>query len=427
MTRQYQPSSMISRDFFDKLTYDHGVAAFLSVCLVLLLFTGSFTAVSITFSTAFAYSTATTNSSINKEIPPQVKSFILNQIVNKSKAALVVGFVDPNGTRISSFGNMSEAHNIPVNENTLFDIGSITKTFTTLLLADIVERGIVNLTDPIEKYLPASVKVPQFNGHKITLEDLATHTSGLPEWPSNVWLNNKVGDINPNYNATQLYQALSNTKLTREPGSQVQYSSFGIGLLGHILSLKAGIPYQQLVKDRILDVLGMNDTKIALSQNEIKNRFPVGHMSGKEIITPTVPTILADAGAFRSTATDMLKYVSANLGLIHTKLDDAIQLTHLIRHSSIIANPMNYSEFRGLGWRVLTNFGTETITHTGAINGWNAFAGFIPTKQVGVIAMCSCDSTDADMGSFGFVLLHLTGVENINAKSEPRTHTTPGS
>src|SRR5437899_1100342 len=239
---------------------------------------------------------------------------------------------------------MSEAHNVPVNENTLFDIGSITKTFTTLLLADMVERGIVNLTDPIEKYLPASVKVPQFNGHKITLEDLATHTSGLPEWPSNVWLNNKVGDIDPNYNATQLYQALSNTKLTREPGSQVQYSSFGIGLLGHILSLKAGIPYQQLVKDRILDVLGTNDTKIALSQNEIKNRFPVGHMGGKEIITPTVPTILADAGAFRSTAPDMLKYVSANLGLIHTKLDDAIQLTHLIRHSSIIANPMNYSE-----------------------------------------------------------------------------------
>jgi len=154
---------------------------------------------------------------------------------------------------------MSKAHNVPVNENTLFDIGSITKTFTTLLLADMVERGIVNLTDPIEKYLPASVKVPEFNGTKITLEDLATHTSGLPDWPSNIWLNNNVGDINPNYNANQLYQALSNTKLTREPGSQVQYSSFGIGLLGHILSLKSGgIPYEQLVKDRILDVLGMN-------------------------------------------------------------------------------------------------------------------------------------------------------------------------
>lgn len=334
---------------------------------------------------------------------------------------------DPNGTRVLSFGNMSKAHNVPVNEDTLFDIGSITKTFTTLLLADMVKQGIVNLSDPIEKYLPPSVKVPQFNGKKITLEDLATHTSGLPEWPPNVWLNNNVGQINPNYNVSQLYQALSNTKLTREPGSYVQYSSFGIGLLGHILSLKAGsIPYAQLVKNRILDVLGMNDTKITLSQDEINNRFPIGHKGGKEITTPTIPTVLADSGAFRSTAPDMLKYVSANLGLIHTKLEDAIQLQQLIRHSSIIVNPMNYSEYRGLGWRVLTNFGTEIITHTGAINGWNAFVGCIPSKQIGIVALCSCDSTDADMISLGFVLLHLTGAENLAAKNEGRIHTTSG-
>src|SRR5919201_6236218 len=358
----------------------------LSMCFVLLLFTGSFTAVSITMTSwmAFAYSsTSTTNSSImNKEIPPQVKSFILNQIVNKFKAAIVVGFVDPNGTRIFSFGNMSTGHSIPVNENTFVNIASITKTFTTLVLADMVKQGIVNLTDPIEKYLPASVKTPQFNGQKITLEDLATHASGLPELPSNIWLNNKVGDINPNYNVTQLYQALSNTKLTRAPGSQFQYSSFGTGLLGRILSLKSGgIPYEQLVKDRILNALGMNDTKITLSQNEINNRFPVGHRGGKEITTPTIPTVLADSGAFRSTATDMLKYVSANLDLLHTKLDDAIQLQHLIRHGGIIANPMNYSEYLALGWRVLTDLRTEVIGHQGSINGWNAFIGFIPSKQ----------------------------------------------
>src|ERR687887_2885346 len=87
---------------------------------------------------------------------------------------------------------------------------------------------------------------------------------------------------------------------------------------------------------------------------------------------------------------------------------------------------MNYTEYVALGWRVLTNFGTETIAHTGAINGWNTFAGFIPTKQIGVIALCSCDPTDADMGNFGFVLLHLTGIENVTAKSESRIHTTAG-
>jgi D-alanyl-D-alanine-carboxypeptidase/D-alanyl-D-alanine-endopeptidase len=366
------------------------------------------------------------SSASTTKIPDSVKQFILNRIVNQSKSAIVVGFVNPNGTRVYSFGNMSTAHNIPVNENTLFNIASITKTFTTLLFADMVKQGIVSLSDPIEKYLPANVKVPEFNGQKITLENLATHTSGLPELPSNVWLNNKVGNINPNYNVTQLYQALSDTKLTRAPGSQFQYSSFGISLLGHILSLKSGgISYGQLVKDRILDVLGMNDTKIALSQNEINNRFPVGHMAGKEITTPTIPTILADSGAFRSTAPDMLKYVSANLGLIHTKLDDAMQLGHLIRHTGIIANPMNYSEYLALGWRVLTNYGTEVIAHTGALPGWNANIAFIPAKQIGVVALCSCDPTDADMGNFGFVLLHLTEVKNLTAKSESGIHTAP--
>src|ERR1051326_1894208 len=138
--------------------------------------------------------------------------------------------------------------------------------------------------------------------------------------PSNIWLNKKVGTFNPHYNASLLYQGLSNTKLTREPGTKFQYSSFGIGLLGHILSLKAGIPYEQLVRDRILNVLGMNDTKITLSQNQINDRFPVGHRGGKEITTPTIPMILADAGAYRSTAADMLKYLSANLGFLHTKL-----------------------------------------------------------------------------------------------------------
>ena len=127
---------------------------------------------------------------------------------------------------------MSKAHNVPVNENTIFDIGSITKTFTTLLLADMAEQGIVNLTDPIEKYLPASVKVPEFRGHKITLADLATHTSGLPFLPTNIWINNKLGGtLNSNYTANQMYTALSNFTLTREPGSKFLYSDFGMDCL----------------------------------------------------------------------------------------------------------------------------------------------------------------------------------------------------
>lgn len=350
-----------------------------------------------------------------KQIPPKVTNFILNDIVDKSKAALVVGLIDPNGTKVYSFGNISKENNIPVNGSTIFNIASITKTFTTLVLADMVKQGIVHLDDPIEKYLPSNVKVPQDNGTKITLENLATHTSGLPFMPSNIWINNTVGDLNPNYNETQLYQGLSNTTLLSKPGTKFLYSDFGMGLLGHILSVKAGVPYEQLVKERILDVLGMNDTKIILSQNDIKYRFPVGHQNGSEIETPKVPEVIAGAGAFRSTVNDLLKYLSANLGLLHTKLDDAIALQHLIQHPNITANPMNYSEYVALGWRVLTNLGTETLDHTGSINGWNANVGFIPTKQIGVVSLCSCDLKNADTGNLGFVLLHLTGMDSLTA------------
>jgi D-alanyl-D-alanine-carboxypeptidase/D-alanyl-D-alanine-endopeptidase len=402
-----------------------------SISLTAILFTGLFAIIliSVSFFPSFVYSVSnsvSTNNNTNKtdlanqsslvpsfkQIPYKVKEFILNDIVNKSKAAIVVGFIDPNGIKVYSFGNISKANNMPVNESTIFNIDSITKTFTTLVLADMVKQGIVNLNDPIEKYLPSNVKVPQYNGTTITLEDLATHTSGLPFLPSNIWLNNTVGNINPNYNSTQLYQGLSNTTLLSKPGTKFLYSDFGMGLLGHILSVKAGIPYEQLVKDRILDVLGMNDTKINLSENDIK-RFPVGHVNGSEIETPKIPDVIAGAGAFRSTANDLLKYLSANMGLLHTKLDESISLQHLIQHPGVIENPMNYNEYVALGWRILSNLGTETLTHQGAITGWNSFVGFTPTKQIGVVLLCSCDSNNADTNNLAFVLLHLTDAQNL--------------
>ena len=99
--------------------------------------------------------------------------------------AIVVGIVDRDGTQFYSHGKISNAINATVDQNTIFAIGSNTKVFTTILLAQMVEDGLIKLNDPIDKYLPSNVIVPQYKGHKITIEDLATHTSGLPEFPSN--------------------------------------------------------------------------------------------------------------------------------------------------------------------------------------------------------------------------------------------------
>ncbi|HEY7080484.1 MAG TPA: serine hydrolase domain-containing protein, partial [Nitrososphaeraceae archaeon] len=210
----------------------------------------------------------------------------INAIVdtNKTHAALVIGIIDPNGTQFYSLGKFSKANNSNVNENTIFAIGSITKVFTTILLADAVQKGLIKLDDPVDKYLPSNVKVPQYNGHKITIEDLATHRSGLPEVPPNYcpdfanseanvhtpdekvkWTRN-LSDCSKNYTFDQFYQGLSNTKLSREPGSKYEYSNFGVALLGNILVSKSNMSsYEELVTKKILNVLGMNSTSVNLS------------------------------------------------------------------------------------------------------------------------------------------------------------------
>jgi serine-type D-Ala-D-Ala carboxypeptidase/endopeptidase len=144
--------------------------------------------------------------------------------------------------------------------------------FTSLVLMDMVRKGEVSVTDPISKYLPASVKVPERKGRKITLQDLATQSSGLPPMASN------EDSANPyaGYTTEQLYAFLSTYQLTRDIGSQFEYSNLGVSLLGHVLSLRAGMNYEAMVKSRILRPLGMNDTRITLSP-EMRTRLAVGH------------------------------------------------------------------------------------------------------------------------------------------------------
>jgi serine-type D-Ala-D-Ala carboxypeptidase/endopeptidase len=314
-------------------------------------------------------------------------------------SSMVVGIVTPNGTQVYGYGNISKANNTKVNGNTIFDTASITKTFTTTLLTDMIKQGLVNLDDPIERYLPATVKVPTYNGHKITVENLATHTSGLPDFPVG-WIRNHT------YTTPQVYNFLSNTPLQSEPGTKANYSDFGMGLLGHILSIRTGVPYAQLVKDRILSVLGMDSTGIAMNSTAItlsdvlKSRFATGHIEGKEVNLEFVPEAIQGAGALHSTANDLLKYLAANIGLIHTSINDIIQETHLIRHEYSQAPSLHFdskslsTSYVGLGWFIDTNLGTEVIQHSGGIDGYSSFVGFNPTRQEGVVILCSCESKD---------------------------------
>jgi CubicO group peptidase (beta-lactamase class C family) len=338
---------------------------------------------------------------------------------NKTNAAIVVGLVNPNGTQFYGYGNMSNANPITVDKDTIFAIGSITKVFTTILLADMVDRGLVNLDDPIEKYLPTNVKVPIYNGQKITLENLATHTSGLPEFPGSHCASNfnRTDDdddsiqarlffieCDKNYTFDQLYQDLSNTTLTFEPGLKFEYSTFGSSLLGHILALKSGMSYDRLLEERILNVLGMNSTSIVLSDAQ-KSRLAIGHLNGQELPFWNASRPIAPAGALHSSVADMLKFASANLGLIDTRINKAMKESHIIIHDSSLGKAFsnNYTAYVSLGWIIATDFGTQIVEHNGeTADGYNSFIALNPSKERGIVMIVSTSSIDIDVANIVF-------------------------
>ncbi|HKO65312.1 MAG TPA: serine hydrolase domain-containing protein [Candidatus Nitrosocosmicus sp.] len=316
--------------------------------------------------------------------------------------SIVVGVITPNGTQVSAYGNISRANPIPVDGNTIFDIGSVTKTFVATILAELVDQGVVKLSDPLEMYLPVNVTVPSYNGHKITLKDVATHSSGLPYWPPG-WTWDKY------YTTPQVYEFLANSTLEDEPGTVAKYSNIGMGMLGQALSLKMGVPLIQLIEDRILNVLGMNSTGFAMNETgilipeDIKSRFAAGHIVGNESKLVFLPQEVTAAGAMYSTVNDLLKYVSANLGLIDTKINPAMEETHSIRipfyelqvpFKDPSGNESTPYAYEGLSWFSTTNLGTQVVWHNGGIDGYSSFVGFNPSKQIGLVILCSCFFTD---------------------------------
>jgi CubicO group peptidase (beta-lactamase class C family) len=271
---------------------------------------------------------------------------------------------------------------------------------------DMVNQGLVKLDDPLEKYLPSNVTVPTYQGHKITLEDLATHTSGLPYWPPG-WCNPTCFNIY--YTTQEVYQFLSNSSLGSRPGIEDVYSNIGAGLLGQALSLKAGVPIEQLLNDRIWNVLGMNSTGIPMNAtsvsipDDIKSRFAKGHIAGNESDLAFLPQEVRGAGAAYSTVNDLLKFLSANMGLINTKLNDAMQESLTIRHPVTefqlpFIDPSGHESptygYVGSDWNIQTDLGKTIIWRNGGIDGYSSLIAFNPDKQLGVAILCSCNFSD---------------------------------
>jgi CubicO group peptidase (beta-lactamase class C family) len=316
------------------------------------------------------------------------------------RSGVVVGVIDSNGRKAVMNG---------VDRSAVFEIGSVTKVFTALLLAGMAQSGEVALSDPIAKFLPEGVKAPERGGRAITLRDLAMHTSGLPRMPANLLPKNSDNPY-ADYTVEDLYRFIPTVELAVDPGSKYEYSNLGAGLLGNLLARRAGTSYEALLKSRILTPLQLKDTAITLSP-EMKNRLTPGHNSKLEPVGNWDLPALAGAGALRSTVDDMLTFIAANLGYTKSKLSPAIE--------SLLAERRptgNQGLEIGLGWHISKRDGKDIVWHNGGTGGYYSFVGFSPDARVGVAVLAnSAQSVDY----IGMALLNPAAVKQ-ETKVDPK-------
>ena len=311
----------------------------------------------------------------------QVRDLIARRIdVQRRSPGMVVGLLSPEGRRVLPYGKADGDR--PVAEDTLFEIGSITKLFTATLLSDAVLRGELALADPVADHLPPGTKVPAFDGRPITLLDLATHVSGLPSFLPD---SPPFGDPGwATYTQGDLLADLGKIQLTREIGSKWEYSNTGFGLIGIALEKVTGRSFETLLRERILDPLGMTSTAITLTP-ELEARR--AHPHGVDGSSADYLTILAigSAGAIWSCASDMLSFLAAAVGLVETPLAPAFKAALAIRGLSPSAGTTQC-----LGWLIDGEAGL--VGHDGGTIGMASTARADPAEQIGVVVLCNASS-----------------------------------
>lgn len=345
--------------------------------------------------------------------PPddEIRKILVNRIdVRRQSIGIVVGVIDSNERRVIACGHPDRDDPRSVSGDTVFEIGSITKVFTRLLLAEMAYRGEVSLDDPVSKYLPSAVRLPERKGRSITLIDLAIHTSGLPREPGNMSYND-TGNPYADYTIEQLYEFLSNYSLTRDIGSEREYSNLGFGLLGHVLARRADTDYESLVYSRICDPLGMNDTRITFTP-EMKARLAAGHDPGLTFTENWDFPALPGFGALRSTVNDLLIFLSTNLGLTRSPLAPAIAYAQRRVHHPTGQTGMEVS----LGWGSIISNGKEICFHSGGTGGYCSWIGFDADARTGVVVLSNTGWLVDD------IALHLLDTDSPLAKP-PSEHT----
>jgi len=304
--------------------------------------------------------------------------------VEKRTVGMAVCLVTPEHKRFVTFGRERLSDNRPVTSETVFEIGSITKVFTALLLADMVRRDEVGLDDPVSRHLPSDFKVPLLDGRQITLADLATHTSGLPRWP-----------LPPSTSPPSLASieamgqfSLEDFKtwlLDLHPETPAGtggwwYSNAGYALLGMALAHRGGRSYEALLQERVIDRVGLRDTTFDPTAS-MSRRLAEGHTADLKPVPPFKGGIFAAAGALRSTPRDLSRFAAAILpgSMAQIAPDEEFLLT-VKRAAPWIGGA------QALGWEVLDAPGGAFVNKDGVTLGQAASIVFDPGTRKAVVA-----------------------------------------
>lgn len=322
---------------------------------------------------------AQTNNPLKTEIDKIVDSVARTYIDMSKTMSLSIGIIKNGVIYTYQYGETDKKTLRLPDNSTLYEIGSISKTFTGTLLAQAILDKKINLDDDIRLHLPEAYPNLAFKGQPIRIRDLANHTSGLPRLPLDLSFQKGYTLLNPYkfYTSDKVLKYLHNIKMDTVSGIKSVYSNYGTGLLGVILEQKYGMSYEDLVKKYITQPLGMTRTKIIITPQD-STIFAKPHSADGNESSYWDITGLAGAGAIRSNMTDMLEYVKANMDKSLPILDMAQKPTFRINTNAQI----------GLFWQLsTTKKGDLFVWHNGATGGFSSFCGFIKERNIGVVLL----------------------------------------
>jgi D-alanyl-D-alanine-carboxypeptidase/D-alanyl-D-alanine-endopeptidase len=349
-----------------------GVRSAPAICLMLLLgITGS-----------IAHAQSPDDAAIHRILEERIDA-------RKQSVGIVVGIVTPQGRRVVQHGRFAPGDPREVGPDTVFEIGSVTKVFTAMLLADMARKGEVGVTDPIVRYLPADVAARAQGVKATTLADLATHTAGFPFWPSGIPATAEGTAQMASYSVDQLYQFIATFEAPADAAKRWMYSNTDVGLLGELLARRAGSTYDALIESRITRPLGMTSTAIAVAP-ALQPRLAIGHNADlKPAPAWNVPT-LAAGGSLHSTVNDLLMLLAA--------IGDPTTVAGAAMPGMLAIRRQAPGFQQALGWMVLgAGPGEGLLLHDGNTLGFASSVVYDPVGRIGVVVLSNSSASVSDI------------------------------